>query len=138
MTKQLQDKIASLATEMFNSSENPLLEAKASEQRKEVMLDDTQETQNGVEETTPVESSATEIVQPESTVETVAKQPPAEEMVPKANVDGEVRRRLAEELPNLVQQAVNQALANRPIQTQPQVSVASEEAKYKGYTKAQL
>lgn len=93
-------------------------------------------TQNVSEETAQVESSTTETVQPESTQQQVAKESAAEEMVPKANVEGEVKRRLSEELPNLVNAAVQQALASRPIQTQPQVS--SEESKYKGYTKSQL
>lgn len=99
-------------------------------------MENEQVTQNVVEESPLVESSATETVQPESTQQQVAKEGAADEMVPKANVEGEVKRRLAEELPNLVNKAVQQALASRPIQTQPQVS--SEESKYKGYTKQQL
>jgi len=99
-------------------------------------MENEQLTQNVVEESPLVESSATETVQPESTQQQVAKEGAAEEMVPKANVEGEVKRRLAEELPNLVNKAVQQAMASRPIQTQPQVS--SEESKYKGYTKTQL
>ena len=95
-----------------------------------------EETTQNVSEDTQVEPSTTETVQPEPTTQPVATEGAAEEMVPKANVEGEVKRRLAEELPNLVNKAVQQAMANRPIQTQPQVS--SEESKYKGYTKAQL
>lgn len=137
MKQQLQADFNKLATEVFNPvSEKPLLEAKASEQRKESMLPEEQ-TQNVSEEITPVESSTTETAQPESTQQQVAKEGAAEEMVPKANIEGEVKRRLADELPILVQQAVQQALSQqRSVQTQPQVQ--SEEAKYKGYTKSQL
>src|SRR3990167_4067430 len=102
------------------------------------MIDD-QVTQNTGEESPLVDSSTTEEVQPDTTQQQVAKEGAAEEMVPKANVEGEVKRRLSEELPILVQQAVQQALANqqvRPVQTQPQVT--SEESKYNGYTKSQL
>ena len=144
MNKQLQDNFSSLATEVFGDKPSPgksLLEAKASDLKKGQMEQDTQLTQNVSEDVTQADSSTAENTIPvDTTVETVAKQTPAEEMVPKANVEGEVKRRLAEELPNLVQQAVQQALASqqgsRPIQTQPQVQ--SEEPKYKGYTKAQL
>ena len=104
------------------------------------MPEDIQVTQNTVEESPLVDSSTTENVQDETTQQQVAKEGAAEETVPKANVEGEVKRRLAEEMGPLVQQAVQQALAsqqaNRPIQTQPQVQ--SEESKYKGYSKSQL
>lgn len=105
------------------------------------MLNDDQVTQNVGEESPLVDSSTTENVQPDTTQQQVAKEGAAEgEFVPKANVEGEVKRRLAEEMGPLVQQAVQQALANQratgSTHTQPQVS--SEEPKYKGYTKAQL
>lgn len=100
-------------------------------------MENEQVTQNVVEESPLVESSTTETVQPDTTQQQVAKEGAADEMVPKANVEGEVKRRLAEELPNLVNQAVQKALSTqRPVQTQQQVS--SEESKYKGYTKSQL
>ena len=134
----LQEEIQKIASEMFTQSGKALLEAKAPD-RKEVMPEDTQVTQKESVETTPTDSSTVETTPAvETTVETVAKETPAEEMVPKANVDGEVKRRISEELPNLVQQAVQQAMANyqaRPIQTQPQVV---EENKYQGYNKVQL
>lgn len=105
------------------------------------MLNNDQVTQNVGEESPLVDSSTTETVQPDTTQQQVAKEGAAEgEFVPKANVEGEVKRRLAEEMGPLVQQAVQQALAsqraNGSTHTQPQVS--SEEPKYKGYTKAQL
>lgn len=103
------------------------------------MENEAQVTQNTVEESNLVDSSATETAPVlETTQQQVAKEGASEEQfVPKANVDGEVKRRIAEELPFLVQQEVQRALAsqpNRPIQTQP----VEEESKYKGYTKAQL
>lgn len=102
-------------------------------------MDKDQVTQNTVEESPLVDSSTTENDQAvDTTAETVAKETPAVEMVPKANVEGEVKRRLAEEMGPLVQQAVQQALAGRetrPVQTQPN---QSDESKYKGYTKLQL
>ena len=131
------DEMKKLSSDLFNQSVNPLLEAKATE-RKEVMPEQ-EGTQKVSEETTPTDPSTVETAPAvETTVETVAKETPAEEMVPKANVEGEVKRRLAEELPNLVQQAVQQAMAGyqaRPVQMQPQVV---EENKYQGYSKAQL
>lgn len=124
-----------LSSDLFNQSVNPLLEAKATD-REEVMLEN-EVTQNVSEEATQVDSSTTETAQPvDTTQQQVAKEGAAEEMVPKANVEGEVKRRLSEELPNLVQQAVQQALASqqvRSVQTQP-----LEENKYQGYTKQQL
>lgn len=137
MDKRVQDSLTKIASEMFNPSEKPLLEAKASD-RKEVMPEQ-EVTQKVSEETTPTDPSTVETTPAvETTAEPVAKPTPAEEMIPKANVDGEVKRRLAEELPGLVHQAVQQAMASyqtRPVQTQPQIT---EENKYQGYSKVQL
>lgn len=64
-----------------------------------------------------------------------------EEFVPKANVEGEVKRRLQEQMNPLIQQAVDAALArfqSQPNQRQGAGQVAQEEPKYKNYSKSQL
>lgn len=101
-----------------------------------------QVTQNTGEESPLVDSSATEEAPVlDTTQQQVAKEGAVEdkgEFIPKANVEGEVKRRLSEEMMPIIQQTVRELMmsqqTNRPIQTQPQ----SEEAKYKGYTKTQL
>lgn len=77
------------------------------------------------------------------TQQQVAKEGAAEEkegFVPKANVDGEVKRRLHEEMAPLIQQAVREALSGYQAQTNQRApaQVATEEPKYKGYSKQQL
>jgi hypothetical protein len=106
-------------------------------------MEDVKEMQNTVEESPLVDSSTTENVPVlDTTQQQVAKEGAVEDtnVIPKANVEGEVKRRLQEEMMPIIQQTVrelmNQGQQARPIQTQSQIT--SEEPKYKGYTKAQL
>lgn len=107
------------------------------------MLEDQQVTQNTGEESPLVDSSTTEAAPVLETTQQPGSQNEGavevNKVIPKENVEGEVKRRLQEEMMPIIQQTVRELMAsqagNRPVQTQPQVT---EESKYKGYTKTQL